>query len=59
MHGYVMKKECKYKKLKHVMGEFKRRRLISSSGAKVKKSRQAIAIALSEAKKKCTCNKRV
>lgn len=52
-----MKKECQYKKLKRVMGEFKRRRLTSSSGAKVKKTRQAIAIALAEAKKKCTCNK--
>lgn len=57
MSLYMMKKECQYKKLKRVMGEFKRRRLTSSSGAKVKKTRQAIAIALAEAKKKCTCNK--
>ena len=54
---YIMKKECQYKKLKKVMREFKRNRLYSGSGSKVKKSRQAIAIALSEAKKKCTCNK--
>jgi hypothetical protein len=52
-------KECQYKKLKKVMSEFKNKKLYSGSGGKVKKRRQAIAIALSEAKKKCTCNKKL
>ena len=38
------------RKIKKVMGEFKRKTLKSSSGAKVKKRKQAVAIALSEAR---------
>ena len=53
----IMKKECKYKKLQKVIREFKKRQLRTGSGTKVKKAKQAIAIALSEAKKQCTCNK--
>lgn len=37
------------KKVKKVMGEFKRGTLKSSSGAKVKSRKQAVAIAMSEA----------
>ena len=37
------------KKIKKVMGEYKKGKLKSSSGQKVKKRKQAIAIALSEA----------
>lgn len=54
---HMMKKQCKYKKLKKVMSEFKHNRLYSGSGPKVTKKRQAIAIAMSEAKKKCSCQK--
>ena len=39
-------------KVKKVMGEYKRGKLKSSSGKKVKNRKQAIAIALSEAKRK-------
>ena len=41
-----------------VMGEFKRRTLKSSSGAKVTSRKQAIAIALSEAGKSKTKKKK-
>lgn len=38
-------------KVKKVMGEYKRKSLRSSSGRKVKKRKQAVAIALSEARR--------
>jgi hypothetical protein len=47
-----MKPGRKKKKIKKVMGEFKRKKLKSSSGKKVTNRKQAIAIALSEAKRK-------
>ena len=40
------------KKVKKVMGEYKRKKLRSSSGKKVTKYKQAIAIALSEGRRK-------
>jgi Zn-dependent metalloprotease len=40
------------KKVKKVMGEFKKKKLKSSSGKKVTNRKQAIAIALSEARRK-------
>ena len=40
------------KKIKKVLGEFKRKKLKSSSGKKVTNRKQAIAIALSEARRK-------
>ena len=39
------------RKVKKVMGEYKRKSLRSSSGNKVKKRKQAVAIALSEARR--------
>ena len=39
------------KKIKKVMGEYKKGELKSSSGKKVKKRKQAIAIALSDAQR--------
>ena len=42
----------KKKKIKKVMGEFKRNKLKSSSGKKVTKRKQAIAIALNSKKKR-------
>ena len=39
------------RKVKKVMGEYKRKSLRSSSGKKVKKRKQAVAIALSEARR--------
>ena len=48
----IMKPGRKKKKIKKVMGEFKRKKLKSSSGKKVTSRKQAIAIALSEAKRK-------
>ena len=45
-------KPGKKKKVKKVMGEFKRKKLNSSSGKKVTNRKQAIAIALSEARRK-------
>ena len=39
------------RKVKKVMGEFKRKSLRSGSGRKVKKRKQAVAIALSEARR--------
>lgn len=38
-------------KVAKVMGEYKRRKLRSSSGGKVRKRKQAVAIALSEARR--------
>lgn len=38
-------------KIKRVLGEFKRMTLKSSAGTKVRKRKQAIAIALSEARR--------
>ena len=46
--------ECSRKKVKKVMGEYKRGTLRSSSGQKVKKRKQAVAIALSEARRACS-----
>ena len=40
------------KKVKKVMGEYKRKKLRSSSGKKVINHKQAIAIALSEGRRK-------
>ena len=48
----IMKPGRKKKKIKKVMGEFKRKKLKSSSGKKVTNRKQAIAIALSEARRK-------
>jgi|TARA_R100000093_G_scaffold63957_1_gene34938 hypothetical protein len=48
----IMKPGRKKKKIKKVMGEFKRNKLKSSSGKKVTNPKQAIAIALSEARRK-------
>jgi len=39
------------RKVSKVMGEYKRRSLRSSSGSKVRKRKQAVAIALSEARR--------
>ena len=47
-----MKFTAATKKIAKVMGEYKDRRLMSSSGQKVKSRPQAIAIARSEAKMK-------
>jgi hypothetical protein len=59
MLSYVMKKSCAYKKLSKVMKEFKRNKLHMGSGKQVTKRKQAIAIALSEARRKCTCKNKV
>jgi len=48
----IMKPGRKKKKIKKVMGEFKRKKLKSSSGKKVTKRKQAIAIALNSKKKR-------
>jgi hypothetical protein len=48
-----MSTSCKNQKIKKVMGEYKRGVLRNKSGQKVKKRKQAIAIALSEAEKMC------
>ena len=45
------KKSRGRRKVKKVMGEYKRKSLRSSSGRKVKKRKQAVAIALSEARR--------
>jgi hypothetical protein len=47
------KRSCgaKKAKVKKVMGEYKRGKLRSSSGGKVRKRSQAVAIALSEARR--------
>ena len=47
----IMKPGRKKKKIKKVMGEFKRKKLKSSSGKKVTKREQAIAIALNSKSK--------
>jgi len=48
-----MPKHTKAKrKIRKVLGEFKRKTLRSSSGAKVTKRKQAVAIALSEKRRK-------
>ena len=48
----IMKPGRKKKKIKKVMGEFKRKKLKSSSGKKVTKREQAIAIALNSKRKR-------
>jgi hypothetical protein len=54
-----MKKKAAMKKVEKVMGEFKRGTLNSGKGGPVVKSKkQAVAIALSEAKKSKTTKKR-
>lgn len=58
-YGKMMKASTgKEAKIKKVMGEFKDKTLKSSSGKKVKNRKQAIAIALSEARKKQKSGKR-
>lgn len=46
-------KECFPKKVRKVMHEYKVHKLVTSVGKKITKRKQATAIALSEAKKKC------
>ena len=46
-----MKYTAATKKIAKVMGEYKDRKLMSSSGQKVKTRPQAVAIAMSEAKR--------
>lgn len=46
-----MKYTAATKKIAKVMGEYKDRKLMSSSGQKVKTRNQAVAIAMSEAKR--------
>ena len=48
----IMKPGRKKKKIKKVMGEFKRKKLKSSSGKKVTNRKQAIAIALNSKRKR-------
>jgi hypothetical protein len=48
----IMKPGRKKKKIKKVMGEFKRKNLKSSSGKKVTNRKQAIAIALNSKRKR-------
>ena len=48
----IMKPGRKKRKVKKVLGEFKRKKLKSNSGKKVTNRKQAIAIALSEARRK-------
>ena len=48
----IIKPGRKKRKVKKVLGEFKRKKLKSSSGKKVTNRKQAIAIALSEARRK-------
>ena len=48
----IMKPGRKKKKVKKVMGEFKRKKLKSSSGKKVTNRKQAIAIALNSKDKR-------
>lgn len=47
------KQACEQKKIGTVMSEYKKGKLKSSSGKKVKKRPQAIAIAINVAKKAC------
>lgn len=51
LHKEAKKKSKHDKKVSKVMGEFKDKKLKSSSGHKVTDRKQAIAIALSEAEK--------
>ena len=51
-------KSCYKAKVGYVMGEFKARRLRSSSGQMVTNPKQGIAIALSEARRSCLKNKK-
>jgi hypothetical protein len=46
-----MKLTAATKKIARVMGEYKDKKLMSSSGQKVKTRNQAVAIAMSEAKR--------
>ena len=48
----IMKPGRKKKKIKKVMGEFKKKKLKSSSGKRVTNRKQAIAIALNSKKKR-------
>ena len=48
----IMKSGRKKKKIKKVMGEFKKKKLKSSSGKKVTNRKQAIAIALNSKDKR-------
>lgn len=48
----MKKKNCQQKKVSQVMKEFKQKKL-TTRGKTVKDPKQAIAIALSSAKKKC------
>ena len=48
----IMKPGRKKKKIKKVMSEFKKKKLKNRSGKKVTNRKQAIAIALSEARRK-------
>jgi len=48
----IMKPGRKKRKVKKVLGEFKRKKLKSSSGKKVTNRKQAIAIALNSKKKR-------
>ena len=48
----IMKPGRKKRKVKKVLGEFKRKKLKSSSGKKVTKRKQAIAIALNSKNKR-------
>lgn len=52
MTDYKGKKKIEKKKMAIVMDEFKDGKLKSGSGAKVKSKPQAVAIGISEAKKK-------
>lgn len=47
-------KRCVTRKMKKVMGEYKAHKLHMYGGKKVQKRKQAIGIALSEARKKCS-----
>lgn len=51
-------KSCQKRKVKKVMGEFKRGKLKTGEGKKVKTRPQALAIALSEARRKCAIRRR-
>jgi len=46
-------KKCFPKKVGKVMHKYKVHKLVTSAGKKVTKRKQAVAIALSEARKKC------
>jgi hypothetical protein len=44
---------CRRDKMRRVMGAFKRRKLVTNAGSRVSSRPQAIAIGLSEARKRC------